>query len=351
MMKRYLRLSALALLAACSGATQTAQIMPGGEHDHAMAGAGAAAQPMAGEHEHEDEDMGGGQMPRHNRHLLVTAEWLAAHLDSNVVVVHVGRSDSLYLAGHIPGARFLPLSAVATTVGNLTTEFPPPETMAARFSSLVIRENDRIVLLGDDAGTMAARAWVALDLMGHGDRAALLDGGLAAWRAQGGRLDPGPIALIAMHTPFPVRWQAQKLVTADWVRAHLADSTVLLVDARPADQYAGTETCTGAGCIAPERRGHIVGAASLTWTRALAGRDVRTVRQMHELHHELWQPAGADRARTIVSYCRSGFQASHTYWQARYVGYADVRLYDGSFAEWSALPAADHPVVRGPAPR
>jgi thiosulfate/3-mercaptopyruvate sulfurtransferase len=69
---------------------------------------------------------------------------------------------------------------------------------------------------------------------------------------------------------------------------------------------------------------------------------------MHALHHEVWGESGADAGpvTTVVTYCRTGMQASHAYFVARYIGYADVRLYDGSFLEWAGLPAADNPVAR-----
>jgi thiosulfate/3-mercaptopyruvate sulfurtransferase len=143
-------------------------------------------------------------------------------------------------------------------------------------------------------------------------------------------------------------------VSASWVRAHLGDTTVVFVDARPAEQYLGAEPgCppgqTSCGEIPAERRGHLPGAKSLFWMGALVSRDDPVLKPMHFLHEELWKPTGADQpgVRTIVTYCRTGMQASHAYFVARYLGYPDVRLYDGSFIEWAALqPAASFLVER-----
>jgi len=298
----------------------------------------------------------GDAVVRHNQQFLISADSLAAQLTSGrIVVVHVGRRDSSYLAGHVPGARFLPLSAVATTVGGLDNEFPAPDVMANAFSSLVVRPEQRIVIYGDDAGLFAARAWVALDLMGQSDRVSLLDGGLTAWRAGGRQVDTGPVPVPRIYIPFTYTWQPQKLVDAAWVRAHLGDSTVVLVDTRPADQYAGgLHPCPPGRSVCPEvqypetRRGHLPGAKSLYWMDALVSRQDPVVKPMHRLHHEIWQPAGADEpwVRTVVTYCNSGMQASYGYFVARYVGYRDVRLYDGSFGEWAGLPADQYPVSR-----
>jgi thiosulfate/3-mercaptopyruvate sulfurtransferase len=291
---------------------------------------------------------------RHHREYLVGAEWLATHLQSpDVVVLQVGHTDAAYRAGHIPGARFLPLSAVATTVGGIPNEFPAPEQLAATFRNLGVGDRARIVIYGDDPGLLATRAWVALDLLGQSDRAAILDGGLTRWTAERRPTE----TTIRASTPRPVtaHWQSEKVVTAAWVRAHLGDSAVVFEDARPAEQYAGAEPgCppdrTACGQIPSERRGHVPGARSLYWMGALVSPDDPVLKPMHFLHEELWKPTGADApaVRTVVTYCRSGMQASHAYFVARYIGYPDVRLYDGSFIEWAALtPAADYPVERG----
>jgi thiosulfate/3-mercaptopyruvate sulfurtransferase len=343
-------LSMLALLPGlgCSRAARPVATPPAsGEHaGHAMGRPAASAADAP----HHDE---AGERVRHNRHFLVSAAWLRDHLDSNVVVIHVGRTDSLYLAGHLPRARFLPVERVAATINGVPAEFPPVERMAAFLSTLVIRDTDRIVVYGDDPGLFAARLWVALDIMGHGERAALLDGGLTAWRAIGGAVEAGPIALPMIYLPFAPRPRPDRIVTAEWVRQNLGNRAVLFVDARPADQYAGAEPpcpASNPGCfqIPDQRRGHIPGARSLFWMNALVSRDNPVLKPMHALHHELWEPLGADQpeVRTVVTYCRTGFQSSHAYFLARYIGYPDVRMYDGSFTEWQGLDAARHPVAR-----
>ena len=264
---------------------------------------------------------------------LVNTAWLAAHLAApDVVVLHVGRTDSVYRAGHIPGARFLPLSAVATTVRGIPNEFPPQDSLAATFRDLGVGDSARIVIYGDDPGLFAARAWVALDLLGQSGRTSLLDGGLARWTAE--RRPTETTLQMSSLEPFTARWQADRVVTAAWVRSHLGDRGVVLVDARPVDRYAG---------------GHLPGAKSLFWVENLVSRDDPVLKPMRTLHEELWQATGADapEARTVVTYCQTGMQASHDYFVARYIGYPDVRLYDGSFSEWTSLaPAGDYPVER-----
>jgi thiosulfate/3-mercaptopyruvate sulfurtransferase len=304
-----------------------------------------AALALAGRGLAQEPDLGDAKVT-HHRDFAVTTEWLAARVDSaRVHVIQVGRSDSAFRAGHIPGAQFLPLSAVATTVNGIPNEFSPPAQIAAAFRDLGVGDGGRIVLYGDDAGLLAARAWVALDLFGQSRRTALLDGGLAKWRAEG---RPVETAVRAVRPrPFPARWHADRVVSAVWVRAHLGDSTVQLIDARNPDLFAGIEPASST--TPPERRGHIPGAANIWWTNNLVSAANPVLRPMHDLHEGVWVPSGTDRApvRTVVVYCHSGMQASFDYFAARYIGYHDVRLYDGSLSEWTALPAAQYPVRSG----
>jgi thiosulfate/3-mercaptopyruvate sulfurtransferase len=268
----------------------------------------------------QTQDRGEGRV-RHHQEYLVSTEWLAARLQApDVVVVEVGPTDASYRQAHIPGARFLPLAAVATTINGLPNEFPPAADLVAAFRALGVGTRARIVLYGDDPGRMAARAWVALDLLGQSSRASLLDGGLARWVAE--RRPVEQAAAAVEPRPFTARLRADRVVTGAWVRERLGRASVLLVDARPAEEYAGA--------------GHIAGATSIYWMNTLASAADPVLRPMHELHEGIFKPAGADRpaVRTLVVYCHSGMQASFDYFVARYIGYPDVRLYDGSMAEW-----------------
>jgi thiosulfate/3-mercaptopyruvate sulfurtransferase len=300
---------------------------------------------LAGRALAQEPDLGDAKVT-HDRSIVASTAWLAGHLDSSgVSVVHVGRSDSAFRAGHIPGAHFLPLAAVAPALNGVPNEFPAPDRIVAAFRELGVGDQGRVVLYGDDAGLLAARAWVALDLLGQGGRAAILDGGLTAWRTEGRSLETDVRPVQA--APFTATWHADRVVSAEWVRSHLGDSTVQLIDARNPDLFAGFEPASSATPL--ERRGHIPGAANIWWMNNLVSAANPVLRPMHYLHEELWVPSGTDRepVRTVVVYCHSGMQASFDYLAARYIGYHDVRIYDGSLAEWTALPAAQYPVANG----
>jgi thiosulfate/3-mercaptopyruvate sulfurtransferase len=188
----------------------------------------------------------------------------------------------------------------------------------------------------------AARAYFTLDYLGLGERSALLDGGLEKWRSEN-RLVSTDDAKPA-PAPFSPRVQAGTVTDLDvmrdlsWAAANLPSPSVALIDARPAEEYTGAKPGDGVS-----RGGHIPGASNLFWMQNLVSRENPVMRPAAELRR-LYEAAGATSGLKVVTYCRTGGQASHAYFTAKYLGY-DVVMYDGSFFEWSN--AKDTPVETG----
>ena len=128
-----------------------------------------------------------------------------------------------------------------------------------------------------------------------------------------------------------------ELVQQAWTAAQQAEPNISLIDARPAKQYTGED----AGGLS--RAGHIPGAASLYWMQQLVSPENPVLKPVAELR-KLYEEAGVKPGQLVVTYCRSGMQASHTYFTAKYLGY-DVTLYDGSFGEWVSVEGTE--VVKG----
>lgn len=247
--------------------------------------------------------------------MLVAAEWLAGHMkDPEIVTLHVARDRSAYDASHIPGARFLPWSELAVTRNGIPNELPPVAQLVELFERLGVGDESRVILYGDSRGLAAARAFFTLDYLGHGDSAALLDGGLEKWRA-GGRpvTQEAPPERRGRLTP---RLRPEVVVTLEVMRN--PPSNLLLVDARSPADYSGVR---------------IPGAANLYWADSLAGKENPVLRPASELR-AMFEAAGAAPGRKIVTYCVTGVQASLAYFIARYLGY-EAAMYDGSLAEWN----------------
>jgi thiosulfate/3-mercaptopyruvate sulfurtransferase len=264
--------------------------------------------------------------PTWNEDLRETSVELSRRLnDPRVVVLHVGRDRASYDAGHVPGARFLPLSAIVAEQNGIPNELPPVQQLEEAFEAVGVSDNTRVVLYGDLQGLLAARAFFTLDYLGHADHA-ILDGGLEKWRADGRPVQTeAPAVRRGSLTPRP---RPDLLVSAEWVRDRLNDSTVVLVDARPAAEFSGATP--GDGITRP---GHIPGAHNMFWRNALISETDPRLRSP-EVLASAYTLAEAAQADTVVVYCRTGVQASHAYYVARYLR-RNVRMYDASFIDWS----------------
>ncbi|WP_420128018.1 sulfurtransferase [Longimicrobium sp.] len=277
-------------------------------------------------------------LPRWDSSLLVTTERLAERLnDPRTVIIHVGRDRASYDAGHIPGARFLPLSAIVTERDGNPNELPPAEQLETAFEGVGVSDNSRVVLYGDMNGLLAARAFFTLDYLGKMD-AALLDGGMEQWRKENRSVSTeAPSSATGSLT---VRARPQIVVDADWVRERLGnDSTMILVDARAPAEFTGETVSPGV-----TRPGHIPGAHNIFWRTSMVSEQDTRLRSP-EVLHAAYTLADAAFGDTVVTYCLTGVQASHAYYVARYLR-RPVVMYDGSFIDWSRRGEA-YPVERG----
>lgn len=253
-----------------------------------------------------------------NNPMLVDAGWLAKHLeDPLVTVVEVGAKTD-YDTGHIPGARFIARDEIVIDCDGIPNELPDEEQLVAAFTRAGIGDAKRVVIYSRDP-LLAARTWFTLDYLGHGSRASLLDGGWEAWTL-------GKNAVATKSFPVrPARFTTMprlySVVTfpamRDLVRRRDRLSHLVTIDARPPLRYVD---------------GHIPGAVSIPWTANLTSehppllRDEKTLRQLYD-------SVSIDRDAIVITYCRTGMEASMTYFVLRYLGF-DVSLYDGSFFEW-----------------
>src|SRR5215475_1274379 len=271
--------------------------------------------------------------------MLVSTDWIAKHInDREVFVIHVAADRKHYDDGHLPGARFLSSKEILTTRSGVANELPAVADLRKTFEQLGVGDTGRIVIYGENSGLLAARAYFTLDYLGHGDRAALLDGGIEKWKAEKLPVETRPVnPKPAKFTPRP---RPQIVAELDAMRdlsrtaANDADAKVSIVDARPEEQYVGNQT---------QRTGHIPGATNVYWLTHLLSRENPTMKPASELN-KIYEAAGLKAGQKVITYCNTGMQASHAYFTLKYLGY-DVRMYDGSFSEWSSAEGAQ--VVKG----
>ncbi|MBY8337374.1 sulfurtransferase [Alteriqipengyuania sp. NZ-12B] len=230
---------------------------------------------------------------------------------------------------HIPGARFLDLAGLHDPASALPGKVPDGERVARWLGERGIGPQTRIVLYDDSDLRSACRAWVLLDLAGLRN-IAVLDGGLAKWKAESRPLEGGMPETAAMDRPATtvritdIRDKAAML-------ANLDDHREQVVDARDAGRFTGSVEDAVHGLPG----GHIPGARHLFFRDVLA--DDGTFRDPETLR-ALFDKAGLDLDRPIVTTCGSGVTASVLLFALRLLGAPQTALYDGSWSEWGADP-------------
>lgn len=277
---------------------------------------------------------------------LVSTDWLAAEMGaSDLRIVDATRHlpaagrDALaeYEGGHIPGAVFMDLGDLVDTSNPVDNMLPSAEKFASRMQSLGLGDGSRIVLYDDSAVKTAARAWFMLRMFGAHD-VAILDGGIAKWKAEGRPLATGKETLRHRHF---TAWQDDRNVRSKaQMLENLHSRVEQVLDARGAARFTGEEADPRPNYAS----GHIPGSRNLPYT-ALYNPD-GTFKDEAGLR-QAFTEAGIDLGKPVTTTCNSGVTAAILLFAMHLLGKDDTALYDGSWSEWGADP--DTPKEQGAA--
>jgi len=267
-----------------------------------------------------------GPSPR----LISTGELAAlfAQRDSSVTVIDARNDYTLYLEGHIPRAVYLNVEELRAADRGVPNKILGLASYAALFSRLGVGPDRPVVIYSAGETRDIDATYVAWILQGLGHPSiALLDGGFGKWSVENRTVTRRYPAVDP--TAFAPAGFAPDRATLEEVRAALSDRDVVIVDARNPEQYAGR-----AG--AQLRRGHIPGAVNHFWQGDLSTVDFATVWKRSDQLHASYEAQGIVSDKTIIAYCNGGLESSHVYFALHNMpGYPRVRVYDGSFTEWS----------------
>jgi thiosulfate/3-mercaptopyruvate sulfurtransferase len=262
---------------------------------------------------------------------LVSTEWLAGHLgDSGLVILdgswHLpasGRNaEAEYRAGHIPGALFFDIDAIADTANPLPHMLPTAERFAEMVGAMGIGDGDRIVVY-DSVGLFSApRVWWTLKAMGARD-VVILDGGLPKWRAEGRMVEAGEVTRPAKV--FHARFDQDAVRNLDQIEANLASREFQLLDARPAARFRGEAPEPRSGV----RSGRVPGSFNLPQGNLISEGRLKDTPALEEALRN----AGIDLTRPVVTSCGSGVSAATLSLALDMLGIRSA-LYDGSWTEW-----------------
>jgi len=266
---------------------------------------------------------------------VVTTEWLAKELGAPDLRVLDGtwhmpqlRRDARaeFAQGHIPGAVFFDIDAIADPTTTLPHMLPTAEAFAAAVGALGVGSGDRVVVYDTRGVVSAARVWWTFRVFGH-DSVAVLDGGLRAWKAGGRALETG--SPTPPRREFHARRRPELVRDLDAMRRNLATRAEQVLDARSRGRFAGTEPEPRPGL----RGGHIPGSLNLPYETLY--RPDGTLLPPEGLRAAI-EAAGVDLGKPITTSCGSGVTASVLALALHLVGVPRVAVYDGSWTEWAS---------------
>ncbi|HSB06878.1 MAG TPA: sulfurtransferase [Thermodesulfobacteriota bacterium] len=259
--------------------------------------------------------------------LVETAELAGITDHPSVRIIDMRTSLLDYLKGHIPNAVYLSFEVLQVPRNGIPAQAPDRITIEKTLGEFLSISNDMWVCLYSEKSNPNATylAWT-LDYLGH-KRVVLLDGGWEKWVSE--KL-PTPQEYPSLSPKkFFGKVLGETLAEKKWVRNRLNSQEVVIVDARLPKQYSGEEG-------EEIRRGHIPGARNIYWESTLEGEESRVWRRKEDLE-KLLTESGVTKEKEVVVHCRTGREASHLYFTLKHVlGFPKVRLYRGSWVEWSA---------------
>ncbi len=266
--------------------------------------------------------------------VLVSTEWVADHLsDPNLRIVESNEDPLLYPSGHIPGA--VEVDWTRDLNDPLRRDYLGKAGFEALMRRIGATSETTIVFYGDKNNWWAAYAFWVFQLFGH-TNAKVMDGGRAKWAKEGRALTREVPTVASSSYTAPERNDGTVRAFRDQVLEHVGRQG-RLIDVRSTPEYTGERLhmaeYPNEGAL---RGGHIPGAASVPWARAVA--EDGTFKPATDLRAIYEGEAKLSPQDDVIVYCRIGERSSHTWFALTYLlGYPSVRNYDGSWTEWGNL--------------
>jgi len=260
--------------------------------------------------------------------LLVDTDWLAKHKQNkDVVLIDMSSDYTQYQRFHIPGATYLDYGNLITYRKKDKVAFSIDDKQLYRLLGLLgINEKSHIVIYDDMGGLNAGRFYWNLERIGH-EKISIVDGGLVKWILEGRPVDNKEVTPVkTIYTPN------QKTINNNATLAELvslsANDKTHLLDVRSREEYLGDKKH-------PRTSGHIPGARFWPWEENVDFSNGFILKDDQTIQHVLNDLSIKNKDDSLILYCRSGHRAAQSYLSLRKLGYNNVKIYDGSMAEYT----------------
>jgi thiosulfate/3-mercaptopyruvate sulfurtransferase len=276
----------------------------------------------------------------------ITTEWLGKHIkEKKLTIIDTQPNVHDYIFEHIPGAVYMNENLLRVPKNGLPAQYVPAESMQAIIQRLGIKADAALVVY---TGKGAVKGWgdgleqtmVAYSLTRFGHKNIyILDGGLDKWKKEDRPLTKEFPRLD--ESDFKPEIDDALFIGYEEFKRKKDEAGVIVLDARPAEVYEGQ---------GPWRKpGHIPGAINLPWKELMTSDNTCLLKQDKEINRVI-EKRGIDRDKLIICSCGTGREATNEFTLFKwYLGFPHVKIYEGSFTEWTSYP--DNPTVTGKSPR
>ena len=267
-----------------------------------------------------------------NPEYFITPESLQQLLGDKDVAIVDTRNAEAFAAGHIPGA--VNIHDFFTYLARESDGHYPDlrDHFATTLGAAGVRADQTIVLYEDNLNNgygQSCRGWVVLSALGH-HRMRVLHGGFAGWKARGFALTVATVAKPACKYSLGSDAQSLLIDKSRMLKA-LKSGGIKLLDTRNEDEWIAESSSPYGRDFAP-RKGRLPGAVWIQWDKLMnAGGEFLSTDEIVSLMKQL----GISRNDEIYLYCFKGARASNTLLALKMAGFDKVKLYFGSWNEWS----------------
>ncbi len=260
---------------------------------------------------------------------VVSTDWVAEHFnDKNVRILDMRVDPHDYFAGHVPNAVHLADASLRAPLNGIPVQYLQPAVLSNLMERAGVSNDNRIVVYSDGANVLGATmAAYVLELLGH-QEVMIMDGGWSAYKTNNEISQKYP---QSKSGKFIAADNGKIGVQLDEVKNLIGKKDVLFIDARPAPAYLG-EIKTWM------RNGHIPGAINIDWHSLTDPSNPHKFKSLDEIK-KILADNRVEKSQNIVVYCGTSREASLEYFVLKHLlDYANVRLYEGSWTEYSSHP-------------
>jgi thiosulfate/3-mercaptopyruvate sulfurtransferase len=247
--------------------------------------------------------------------------------NESLLILDLGKSET-YLQAHVPGAIRVAPADIQLGTKPAPGLLPSIEQLSLLFSRLGLTKDTHVVVYDDDGGPWAGRMIWVLDSIGH-KHYSFLNGGIHSWLAEQRPIESTVNSGVASDYQVTdinedVSINKSQLLTA------IEQDNIQIWDARSYQEYTGEK-------VVSQRGGHLPGAKSYEFSKALDGENHLKLRNLDEIKSEL-QALGINGEKMIISHCQTHRRSGLTYVLAKALGWP-MQAYAGSWAEWGNDPS------------